>query len=63
MTKIIVFESLGTHIREFKTNPKAKAKKIIGFKDWGGDRKKLRDMAEKHKETGGNELENRSDRS
>ena len=49
MTKIIPFETVGTEIREFKTDPKGKKKKVIKAKDWGGDPKKLRKEAEKYK--------------
>ena len=49
MTKIIAYETEGTEIREFKTDPKGKKKKVIRFKDWKGDPKKLRKEAEKYK--------------
>lgn len=50
MTRLIVFESAGTKITEFKTNLKGKAKKVIPFKDHRGDRQKLEKKAEKHKD-------------
>lgn len=62
MTKIVVFETLGTKIKEFKRDPRGKAQKIIPWGNWKGDRQKLNKEAEKHKDTGGNELEDRSHR-
>ena len=50
MTKIIPYETKGTTIKEFKTDPKGKKKKVIKQKDWKGDPKKLKEQAEKYKE-------------
>ena len=48
MTKIIAFETLGVEITEFKRSPGGKKEKVIKYKDWKGDPKKLRKEAEKH---------------
>lgn len=45
--RVIVFETEGTTIEEFKKGPKKKKEKVIKFKDWKGDPKKLRKEAEK----------------
>jgi len=50
MTRIIPFETEGTEIQEFKTDPKGKKKKVIKCKDWKGNPKELRKQAEKYKE-------------
>jgi len=49
MTKLIPFETKGTEIQEFRTDPKGKRKKVIKYKDWKGDPKGLRKQAEKYK--------------
>lgn len=50
MVKVIVAESEGTKITDYKTSPGGKSKKVIPHKDWQGDKKKLEKKAEKHKE-------------
>ena len=50
MTKIIPYESGHTIITSFKTDPKGKKKKVIKKKDWKGDPKKLKKLAEEYKE-------------
>lgn len=50
MTKIIPYETEGTEIIEFKTDPEGKPKKIIKRKDWKDDPKELRKQAEKYKD-------------
>ena len=47
LTRIIVYETPGVEIMEFKRDPKGKKEKIIKYKDWQGDPKKLRKEAEK----------------
>jgi len=47
MTKIIAYETQGTEIIQFKRSHKGKPEKVIKFKDWKGDPKKLRKEAEK----------------
>ena len=49
MTKIIPFETEGTEIREFKTDPKGKKRKIIKARAWKGDPEELRRQAERYK--------------
>ena len=47
MTRIIVFETPGTEIREFRTDPKGKPKKVIKAREWKGDPRALRRLAER----------------
>ena len=49
MTRIIPFETQGVEITEFKRSPKGKKEKVVKYRDWGGDPKKLRKEAEKIK--------------
>ena len=49
MARIIPFETPGTEIQEFRTDPKGRKKKVIKYKDWKGDPKELRRQAEKYK--------------
>lgn len=44
---IIVYESEGTEITEFRQSPGGKKEKVIKFKDWKGDPRELRKQAEK----------------
>ncbi len=50
MTKIIFYESENTPIVEAKRSPKGKKEKVIKYKDWKGDEKKMKELAEKEKE-------------
>ena len=48
MSKIIPYEIPGgTVIKEFKRDPKGKPQPFIKANDWKGDRKKLKERAEK----------------
>jgi len=47
MTKIIAYETPGVEITEFRRRPGGKKEKVIKYKDWKGDPKKLRREAEK----------------
>lgn len=48
MTKIIPFEgNKNVKITEFRRSPKGKNEKVIRYKDWKGDPKRLRREAEK----------------
>jgi len=49
MPKIIPYETEGTEIQEFKTDPKGKKREVIKAKDWKGDPEELRKRAEKYK--------------
>lgn len=46
--RIILYETPGTKIVSFRTNPKGREKKVIKAHMWKGDPKKLRKQAEKH---------------
>ena len=47
MTKVITYETPGVEIVEFRDKPEGPPQKVIKFKDWKGDPKKLRKEAEK----------------
>lgn len=48
MTKIIAYEmDERTQITDFRRSPKGKRERVVKWKDWKGDRKKLKEEAEK----------------